>query len=133
MEYTLTNLQVSNSYRVLRQLGNKDGLKAPVLIFLATNLNVLEPLYRAFEDVRINLVKRYGVMVNPATAEYTFADPDKRILFDIEFDELCKETVNVVTKPAKLERLLDAGLDLAPNDLQILNWLVEYGPDYTLD
>lgn len=133
MEVTLNNLQISNSFLVLRRLGSKTGLNANVLVFLANLESILQVPYLNFDKQRVGLLKKYAVMTDPQTAEYGFTEVEKRQAFDDEFDKLGAEEFAIVTNKVKLEKLLSNGLEPTANDILILNWLIEYEPNTTLD
>lgn len=126
MEVTLNNLQISNSFLVLRRLGSKVGLSANVMVFLANTESLLQSPYQNFDKVRVSLLKQYGVMLDPKTAEYGFEEIEQREKFDKEFDKLCDEIFTFVVKKVQLNKLLENGLELSANDILTLNWLIDY-------
>lgn len=126
MEVTLNNLQISNSFLVLRRLGSKVGLNANVMVFLANIESLLQPPYQNFDRARVSLLKLYGVMLDPKTAEYGFEDVENREQFDIEFDKVCEETYTFTINKVPLSKLIQNGLELAANDILTLKWLIDY-------
>lgn len=126
MEVTLNNLQISNSFLVLRRLGSKVGLSANVMVFLANTESLLQSPYQNFDKARVSLLKQYGVMLDPKTAEYGFEEIEQREKFDKEFDKLCDEIYTFVVKKVQLDKLLENGLELSANDILTLNWLIDY-------
>lgn len=95
MKHSLTNAQISVLYEGLQIFTNSPDLimSAKDKVHMIRNKSTLEPLYNAFNEVRNELIVKYGDL-NEAGTEYKLVDPEKVNAFIQEITPVINETVN---------------------------------------
>lgn len=117
----LTLNSIMNAEDVLNKLADKQGLKAKTSFALAMNIKALSEPIHTFENVKNDLVRKYGE--KEGEDSYVVNRDSKNFdKFVEEYSSLMETETDVKIKKIKIDELDDTGL--TPNEFIAISFMI---------
>lgn len=122
MKLTLSSIVIAED--VLNKLADKKGLKAKTSFALAMNIKALREPIHAFENVKNDLVRKYGEKEGEGEDIYVVNKDSKNFnKFVEEYNSLMETETDVKIKKIKIDELDDTGL--SPNEFIAISFMID--------
>lgn len=122
MKLTLNSIMIAED--VLNKLADKQGLKAKTSFALAMNIKALSEPIHTFENVKNDLIRKYGEKEKEGEDTYIVNKDSKNFdKFVEEYRSLMETEIDVKIKKIKIEEL--DGTGLSPNEFIAISFMID--------